>query len=811
MMSTTSNVHSVKAAAQALHGFGFNVLPIAAGEKKPTLTTWKEWTERRQTLEDVEAFSWNEDGGVGLVCDFGLQCIDYDVEKNTEARPRDGSPVDYEAVATVCEALGLGRSYPWVSRSGSHTGFHVWVRCEDDLSEHYDSGNARWEPLEGGPHFHHIEHRWKGVQTVAPPSHCIARDGRRAEWLHGIPTEAPASVTGQALLEALGKIATPASKKKKTAAPPGRAHEHRAAEVVVYQDEYETAKEAIRARFPLLEYVQEMTGTADVLDAGHEWRVGRPGAGLGGWHVTKDGRTWNTFADGSGELGGDCFDAVGHKLFGSRYDSRDATMWRAVLHEAATLTGVTLPERSPRGRSDYGHVSKDGSTGDGGHAAEGAARSSGKVTQAEAVQEWIGSRFRLRWNSILLRIEWTLHEEEQWRRISDMAEAQWRVNYEKYAGKRVGRDCFTDYVQDMAYTAKHDPYVDYFDSLPPYSPADGDHIAAMAELLTVGNPELMRRHFTKWLVGAYACAYHDARSDGGRNRNELFFVLTGPQGVGKTLFLRSLVPPALLPYKLEKKITESKDSLQELAQAFLFLDDELRTLSAADTDSVKALLSKQAFVYRPPYAKHPEEFSRRVSFCGATNSREFLRDVTGSRRFLVHEVAAVNMAAVDRFDVSKVWAQARYLYEQGYVYYLTGDEQREAEEHNKSFTVPMTEEDLLLRYFEPIAWGDLQAKYYTTSEVAMEISRLHDREHTSIENRGINGDASVRDGVPRLRYDSPGMVARLGSILGALGFTKRNKKTGGAVRSKWAVREKQRHEWTDQERTTEGGLENDLF
>jgi hypothetical protein len=44
-----------------------------------------------------------------------------------------------------------------------------------------------------------------------------------------------------------------------------------------------------------------------------------------------------------------------------------------------------------------------------------------------------------------------------------------------------------------------------------------------------------------------------------------------------------------------------------------------------------------------------------------------------------------------------------------------------------------------------------------------------------------------------------------------LGFTKRNKKTGGAVRSKWAVREKQRHEWTDQERTTEGGLENDLF
>jgi predicted P-loop ATPase len=386
-----------------------------------------------------------------------------------------------------------------------------------------------------------------------------------------------------------------------------------------------------------------------------------------------------------------------------------------------------------------------------------------------------------------------------WRPITDGAEASWRVTYEKHSGKRVGRDAFSDYVRDLAHTNTHEPFVDYFDSLTQYDPAEGDHIARFAEFIATPQPELYLKHLRKWLVNTYACAYYDAKSHGHRNRNEHFLVIVGDQGVGKTTYLRALVPEKLASYTLEKPVKECKDSEQELAQTFVFQDDELRSLGAAEVETVKALLSKASFLFRPPYGKHPEEFPRRVSFCGSTNAREFLRDPTGSRRFFIHEVIGfVRTQELAGFDVSRLWAQARHLYEEGFRYYLTPEEIAEVERHNADYTAPTTEEDLLLRYFEPVEWKGAEASYFTTSELAMRISLLHDREHTKTESMGIAGDREVRDGVPRYRYESQAAIQRLGALLHKLGFKRGTFRSGGTERKKWAVLEKPRHKWSSE-------------
>jgi hypothetical protein len=817
------------------HELGFNVLAIKPGTKHPAheyTNAPYDYKARRQTEEEVTALPWGEADTeyLGLVCGLGSCNVDFDAVKDDNGAR---VPVDLEAVTALCEALGLGPSYRWVYRSRSGTGFHLWVRCEENLTEHgIGAGKVDYRPRNETSSFHHFELRWKDVQSLAPVL--------EAPWVHGKPEAPPALVSARVLLDALEKMGTREPKKSPAEGVVDLHREEVKAElhfvehasgVVLTKEEKrrteETVKDQIRARFDLVAYLCSYLGVSsnDVIDAGHEWRIGRPGAGLGGWHVTKDGVKWNTFQDGNGSLGGDCFDAVGHVLFGGSYVKDNGTMWRAVLEEASRVAGVELPtfsvQRARRvmgGGGDYGHVSTDNPTAEKHEERKAKPGRGGKQSTAEDVQEFLSQSFKLRWNTVFLRVEWTMHEEEAWKPISDNAEASWRVSYEKGSGKRVGREAFSDYVRDLAHTNRHDPFTSYFDGLTPYDPAEGDHIARLAGFVPTERSEVFADHLRKWLVGAYACAYYDAKSDGYRNRNELFLVLTGGQGLGKTSFLRFLVPSALGGYLLEKSLKDCKDSEQELAQSFVVLDDELRTFAAREVDSVKALLSKASFSFRPPYGRHPEEFPRRASFCGTTNVVEFFRDLTGSRRFLIHDVTGrVDFDGLKAFDVSRAWAQARHLYNEGFCFFLTHEEQSTVEAHNSDFSAPTAEADLLARYFKPVAWGAENAQYYNTSTLAERISQKHDEEHTRKEPYGDGEYREVRDGVPRFKYDSPAVHQKLGAILPRLGFVRGNRRINGRSVKAWAVYEKPRHEWnleTDEDQNTPqngGDREDSLF
>lgn len=809
-----SKPSTLREEARWYYGQGFNVLAIAAGQKRPLhkyTDAPHDYKTRRQTAEEVEALPWERAGRVGLVCGLGHYCVDFDTEKDKDGNPT-GEPVDFEAVTLLLESLGVGQSYPWVYTSSSGVGFHVWVACSEDLSKHgIEAGAVHFEPRDGVPHFHHAELRWHDCIAVAG-------DHTEGKWLHGRPSTPPAVVSAEVLLHAMEAIGTRKGAERVevkqepeavTTSTTGTAEttstttagktkhgsfvEVGSGEVVGFEEKKqheEDVKQQIRERFDLVGYLCRQLGVtrSDVHDAGKEWRVGSPGAGLGGWHVTKDGQVWNTFRDGSGNLGGDCFEAVGFFLYGEGYDKRNSTKWRKVLEEAAREAGVELPVYTRTARSDYGHVSTD--------TADRKASKSSRTTTAEDVQEFLSERFKLRWNNVRLRVEWTLHEEEQWRPITDNHEASWRVSYEKQSGKRAGREAFSDYVRDLAYSNKHEPFVEYFDSLPKYNEAEGDRISAYANLVKTTSQALFVEHFHKWVVATYACAYYDAKSHGFKNRNEHFLVLSGRQGIGKTTFLRALVPNPLQGYTLEKRVKDCKDSEQELAQAFLLQDDELRTLGGHEAEAVKALLSQASFLFRPPYGRHPEEFSRRVSFCGSTNAREFLRDPTGSRRFMVHEALAFDLEAIATFDVSRMWAQARHLYEQGFRFYHTPEEQAELEAHNVGFSASSLEEDLVKRYFEPVEWGATGADYKNTTELCVRIAELFDKEHTIEEPDGFGGSRKVRDGVPRFKHDSVATQRNVGAALDRLGYVCKSKRGANSVPTKkWCFREKQRAEW----------------
>lgn len=111
-------------------------------------------------------------------------------------------------------------------------------------------------------------------------------------------------------------------------------------------------------------------------------------------------------------------------------------------------------------------------------------------------------------------------------------------------------------------------------------------------------------------------------------------VLVGPQGVGKSTLLSSVLPwrdlfTDYLPEKDQDRIIAlGLHSIVEVA--------ELSAFGRKDNEYIKALLSGQAEIVRRPYGKTTEKVVKRAVFAGTTNAEHgFLSDATGGRRYWV--------------------------------------------------------------------------------------------------------------------------------------------------------------------------------
>lgn len=152
-------------------------------------------------------------------------------------------------------------------------------------------------------------------------------------------------------------------------------------------------------------------------------------------------------------------------------------------------------------------------------------------------------------------------------------------------------------------------------------------------------------------------------------------VLVGDQGIGKSTTLAKMggewfsdSVPTLV----------GKEALESIQGSWLIELGELAGLRKAEVDAVKHFISKREDRYRVAYGKRVEHFPRRCVFFGTTNEEDFLRDVTGNRRFWV-----VNCkGGKNRLDfktyltpviVAQLWAEAKERLAQGEPLYLAED------------------------------------------------------------------------------------------------------------------------------------------
>ncbi|MEK9652797.1 MAG: VapE domain-containing protein [Betaproteobacteria bacterium] len=186
---------------------------------------------------------------------------------------------------------------------------------------------------------------------------------------------------------------------------------------------------------------------------------------------------------------------------------------------------------------------------------------------------------------------------------------------------------------------------------------------------------------TKWLVTGVRAAVHP---DGVAAQGIL--VLQGPQNIGKTTWLKSLLRggPNLF---LEGAILQpdTKDSVLYAISHWLVELGELdATFKKADVSKLKAFITSATDVVRKPYGKAPESYARRTFFCASVNPESILTDETGNRRYWVLPVTE-QLDIQHQIDMQQVWAQAHSLYENNYAIHLSKQDCETLESINRQF------------------------------------------------------------------------------------------------------------------------------
>ena len=201
--------------------------------------------------------------------------------------------------------------------------------------------------------------------------------------------------------------------------------------------------------------------------------------------------------------------------------------------------------------------------------------------------------------------------------------------------------------------------------------------------------------------------------------NEVVPVLIGPQGCGKTTFLRRLLPQHLRQYYLDHLNLSNKfDKEMALTNNLLVNLDELEAIRPSQHANLKQTLSKNKVNGRPIYGCAQEDRLRFASFVASTNNRHPLTDATGSRRYICLKMPkGLFIDNTGDINYDQLYAQVIYeLRELNVPYWFSNDEVTRLQELNMDFMEKKEMTELINACFRKPEEGEV-AQSLTSTEV----------------------------------------------------------------------------------------------
>jgi putative DNA primase/helicase len=164
-------------------------------------------------------------------------------------------------------------------------------------------------------------------------------------------------------------------------------------------------------------------------------------------------------------------------------------------------------------------------------------------------------------------------------------------------------------------------------------------------------------------------------------------VLQGPQSIGKTSWVMSLVSDPMLRellIKVDHHLDASnKDSIVLAISHWIVELGELESTMKRNVPRLKGFITSDSDKVRLPYARRESAYQRRTVFCATVNRKDFLIDDTGNTRWWTLPVTKINFN--HGIDMQQLWAQMYHLYQtETPVWWLSKEEEKQLELYNQN-------------------------------------------------------------------------------------------------------------------------------
>lgn len=404
-----------------------------------------------------------------------------------------------------------------------------------------------------------------------------------------------------------------------------------------------------------------------------------------------------------------------------------------------------------------------------------------KHPSVKCIKQWLLMRYEFHHNEVTgfyeIKSRDPLHGKlPHWTRIDDNIEnTLWALMDEDGLNVQQNR---LHAVINSNFSEPYDPLDHYLRSLPQW---DGkvDYIEQLANRIVLApstglhhTQEDFRYYFKKWFV-AMVVAWVSPKVV---NQNIMIFI--GKGCIYKTTFFNNILPPCLKDYYINESTScySDKDYMEAFSCKALMNLDEMESAFGKSLSAFKSNVTKLFFSIRRPYDKYRSELMHRAALCGTSNHTQIITDEE-NRRYSPWLVESIVNPNENPLPYQQLYAQAVALGqevterkkrgEEGWVYWLTQDDIKQMQEHNKMFMVSNFMEDQIMRFYR-VPEPDVDTKFMKfrySSEIMEKIGYCPAlSRHLSLQN--------------------------LNTVMTNLGFKKVHRSTGNG----WIVIEKQEGE-----------------
>ena len=309
-----------------------------------------------------------------------------------------------------------------------------------------------------------------------------------------------------------------------------------------------------------------------------------------------------------------------------------------------------------------------------------------------------------RWNSIVWNLEMALPDVKSLKKYAEM------------------------YVYSE-HTPLYDPIAEYMNNLPSW---DGeDHVRRLINCLA-GVNEKQSEWIRIWLRSMVA---HWMKMDV-EHGNDVVLLLMGDQGCGKSTFCQRLLPATLREYYLDHLNLANKfDKEMALTHNLLVNIDEFDQVKNSQQAELKHTISKSKVNGRRIYASVQTDQHRYASFVATTNSRQPLKDPTGSRRYLCVNIPSTQLID-NTFEINHEQLYAQILSEinTGKPCYFNREETILLQEANQPYQQIADFETMTKACFRKPKKGE-EAKAILISDIFSEIQTYYPHLSPNMKNK----------------------------------------------------------------------------